>query len=482
MKPKAKASGKAVAASFFLPYQQAWIKDNSRLKVMEKSRQIGLSWSTAYGLVRRKAQRGARVDAWVSSRDDLQARLFKEDCNSFANILDVACEDLGEQVIDRDKNISAYVLHFASGVRIHSMSSNPDAQAGKRGDRVLDEFALHPNPRLLWAVAYPGITWGGQMEIISTHRGEANLFNQLILEAREGGNPKGISLHRVTLQDALEQGFLEKLQAKLPEDDPRQAMDAAAYYDFIRAGCVDEESFLQEYMCVPADEQGAFISYELIDGCTMRRGEMWELSLDPAGVYYLGVDVGRKHDLTALVLLERTSLGLETRRLIEMRNTKFVDQMAAISRYAELPWVRRVCVDATGIGNMLAEELQRLHGHKVEPVTFTAGVKEDLANTLRRAMEDRAVRIPDKPELIADLRSIRKETTSAGNVRYVGERNADGHADRFWALALAIHAAKPAGAQHFGVLSGVRPGSGRPRVAPGVFAQPEKRDMMRFYR
>lgn len=436
----------SVATTFFLPYQQKWIQDRSRIKLMEKGRQIGLSWSTAYSVVRRKAQKGALLDAWIASRDEDQARLFNEDCKAFANILHVAFKDNGQQVIDESKNLSAYVLHFASGARIHSLSSNADAQAGKRGDRVLDEFALHPDPRKLWAIAYPGITWGGQMEIISTHRGEANLFNKLVQEAREGGNPKGISLHRVTLQDALDQGFLAKLQSKLPADDPRQQMDDAAYFDYIRSGCVDEESFLQEYMCIPADEQGAFISFELIDSCSMPPAELWELHLDPTSVYYLGVDVGRKHDLTVLFLLERTSRGLETRRIIEMQNTRFADQMAAITSYAELPWVQRIAIDATGIGSMLAEELQARHGYKIEPVTFTSGTKEDLANSLRRAMEDRALRIPPLPKLVADLRSIRKETTSAGNIRYVGERNADGHADRFWALSLAIHAAKPAGA------------------------------------
>lgn len=438
--------------ALFLPYQQRWIADTSRIKLMEKSRQIGLSWSTAYAIVRRKAQAGAKLDAWVSSRDDLQARLFKEDCNAFAGILHTACQDLGQQVIDPEKQISAYVLHLASGCRIHSMSSNPDAQAGKRGDRILDEFALHPDPRKLWSIAYPGITWGGQMEIISTHRGEQNLFNRLVQEAREGGNPKGISLHRVTLQDALDQGFLRKLQAKLPKGDPRLEMDNAAYFDYIRSGCVDEESFLQEYMCQPADEQGAFISYDLLDSCTTPPGEEWQLPLDPEAEYYLGVDIGRKHDLTVLYLLQRTGTTLATRRIQEMRNTPFADQMAAITRYTELPWVRRTCVDATGIGSMLAEELRRLHGHKVEPVTFTAHVKEDLALTLRRTMEDRALRIPPTPELHADLRSIRKETTSAGNIRYIGERTANGHADRFWALALAIHAAAPAPATHFGIL------------------------------
>ena len=139
--------------AIFLPYQSAWIKDDSILKLMEKARQIGLSWSSAYKCDERTAAQGARNDQWVSSRDDLQARLFIEDCKMWAKIMGMAAEDLGEVVIDPKAKLTAYVLEFASGKRIHSMSSNPDAQAGKRGGRVLDEFALHPDPRKLWAIA-----------------------------------------------------------------------------------------------------------------------------------------------------------------------------------------------------------------------------------------------------------------------------------------------------------------------------------------
>jgi hypothetical protein len=39
-----------------------------------------------------------------------------------------------------------------------------------------------------------------------------------------------------------------------------------------------------------------------------------------------------------------------------------------------------------------------------------------------------------------DLRAIRREITSAGNVRYTAPHNASGHADRAWALFLALHA------------------------------------------
>lgn len=44
-------------------------------------------------------------------------------------------------------------------------------------------------------------------------------------------------------------------------------------------------------------------------------------------------------------------------------------------------------------------------------------------------------------QIRADLRKVQKVTTAAGNIRFVAESTPDGHADRFWALALAIHAA-----------------------------------------
>ncbi|MEM9227289.1 MAG: terminase family protein, partial [Verrucomicrobiota bacterium] len=264
---------------FFLPYQQRWIADQSRLKLMEKSRQIGMSWTASYRLVREQVQSGNRLDAWISSRDEAQAKLFLEDAKAFADILDLAAQDMGRQVLG-ESGASAYVLELVQGVRLHCLSSNADAQAGKRGTRLLDEFALHPDPRRLYAIAYPGITWGGQLEIISTHRGAHNFFNELVKEIRERGNPKGFSHHRVTLQDALEQGLLTKLKAKLPSDDSRQAMDDAAYYDFIKASCADEASFRQEYLCEPADESTAFLSWELITACEYPEGNTWELNLD----------------------------------------------------------------------------------------------------------------------------------------------------------------------------------------------------------
>lgn len=441
---KFKGRAKIIPANIeaiFLPFQSRWIKDTSRIKLMEKARQIGISWSTAYGADERAAAQGARHDEWVSSRDDIQARLFIEDCKLWASVMDMAAQDLGEQVIDRERSISAYVLQFASGRRIHSMSSNPDAQAGKRGSRILDEFALHREQRKLWAIAYPGITWGGNMEIISSHRGSNTFFNQLVREIREKGNPKNISLHRVTLQDALEQGFLYKLQQALPADAEQQDMTEAEYFDYVRSGAADEESFQQEYMCVPADDDSKFLEYQLITSCEYTGGEDWarEVTDTFTGRLFCGVDIGRKKDLTVLWVLELLGDVFYTRKVIPMERMRKSAQEAVL-----YPWferAERICIDATGLGIGWADDAQDKFGtHRVEAVTFTGPVKEALAYPLKGAMEDRAVRVPDDPTIRADLRKVQKVTTSAGNIRFVAESTPDGHADRFWALALALHA------------------------------------------
>lgn len=446
--------------TIFLPYQGKWIADRSRLKLMEKGRQIGLSWSTAYAQVSRIALTTARYDEWVSSRDEIQSRLYLEDCKLWAGIADLAARDMGEVVIDEEKH-SAHVLQFPNGKRIHSMSSNPDAQAGKRGSRVLDEFALHPDPRKLWSIAYPGITWGGQMEVISTHRGSRNFFNHLIREIKESGNPKRISHHRVTLQDALDQGFLWKLQRSLPAEDERQAMTEADYFNWVKSGAADEESFLQEYMCQPADDDAAFLEYDLI--ASAEYGPEVDWKTPESGALYAGVDIGRKRDLTVLWVVERLGDVLYTRHVEELGKMRKSDQEKVL-----WPWFEkcaRICIDQTGLGIGWVDDAQDKFGeYRVEGVTFTPAVKEALAYPIRGRMEDRRIRIPYSGPIRADLRQVTKQVTPAGNIRFTAERTPDGHADRFWALGLAIHAADGVPASNWRPLnSSVPAGGGTPQ-------------------
>src|SRR6266436_2065090 len=82
---------------FFLPYQRHWILDPARLKLCQKSRQVGLSYADSYDSVRKAAVQTGR-DVWVMSRDEVQAKQYIRYCKHWANVLHYAATDLGEAI------------------------------------------------------------------------------------------------------------------------------------------------------------------------------------------------------------------------------------------------------------------------------------------------------------------------------------------------------------------------------------------------
>src|SRR6266513_3511042 len=97
---------------FFLLYQLAWILDRSPLKIIEKSRQIGITYADAYDSVIKASTTIGGLDVWVSSRDEVQSKLYLEDCKYWATFLHLNAIDLGEVVVDQKTRASAYVLQF----------------------------------------------------------------------------------------------------------------------------------------------------------------------------------------------------------------------------------------------------------------------------------------------------------------------------------------------------------------------------------
>jgi len=148
-----------------MEFQARFLEDDSDQILFEKSRQIGMSEYTALKAVRACIRDDARYNWWVCSRDEKAAELFVQDCKRWAEIYDIGCEAEGVEVMD-DTNV--YRLSFATGVSINALSSNPDVLAGKRGNVVLDEFALHKNQQELLKVSSAVTQWGGQRIIIST--------------------------------------------------------------------------------------------------------------------------------------------------------------------------------------------------------------------------------------------------------------------------------------------------------------------------
>lgn len=425
------------ADNYFMPFQADYIRDEHGLVIVEKGRQIGLSYAASYKAVRLAAPRDARLDVWVMSRDEIQAKQFLLYCKRWARVMKFAAEDLGEVVVDNDKDITAHVLRFANGLCIYCLSSNPDAIVGKTGHVILDEFALHKEQRQLYAVAKPVTQWGGTLTIISTHRGAATVFNEIIQDIKTRGNKMGWSLHTIPVQRAVDDGLVEKINAATGRTESREDWLARQ-----RAECLDEEQWLQEYCCVPADESQAFITYEMIVACEddSARKDFAYLQ-NCQNPLYIGFDVARTKHLSVIDVEEKVGDVFWERMRVEFTGKSFAEQKLELGKFLKLPRVRRCCIDATGLGMQLAEESVREYGSRCEAVRFSAPVKEELAFPLRAAHEDRRLRYAKDEKLRADLRGIKKETTASGNIRFVGDSE-DSHCDRFWAKALALHAGK----------------------------------------
>lgn len=74
-------------------------------------------------------------------------------------------------------------------------------------------------------------------------------------------------------------------------------------------------------------------------------------------------------------------------------------------------------------------------------MTFSAPNKLSLATIGKQRFEQRRVRIPARAEVRQDLHSLKKTTTAVGHVRFDAGREQGSHADRAWALFLALYAA-----------------------------------------
>ena len=424
-------------SKYLFPYQKAWLADKSRYKIWEKSRRIGATYVQSLEDVTDCLEQTG-LPVWFSSADESAAREYINYCSHWALMFNAVASSVATEFLDEKQGINAYSITFKNGSRIHAMSSNPKGFRSKGGKVVLDEFAWHKDQQALWTAARPVITWGHSLRILSTHNGKQSLFYRFLRDIDSG--KLDWSKHHVSIQDAVAQGLADRIAGKKLSKSERQG-----WLDQLRAECHTQDAWLQEYCCEPVDEASSFLTLEMIMACERpEQALICNLERLERANLYVGYDVARRKHLSVIYVAERQGDQLVTRHIYTLKGMSFSNQKELLFGLLRHKGVRRCCIDASGLGMNLAEDAQAQFGqYKVEAISFSGAVKEELATDLRIRFEDRSLLIPADEDLRNDLHSIRRVTTAAGNTRYdVSQTETDGHADRFWALALCCHAAK----------------------------------------
>ncbi len=462
-----------------LPYQQRWCADRAQVKVMEKSRRIGLSWGEAADTALLAASSSGMNSFYIGYMKDM-AKEFIADCASFAKAYSLAAGDISETEEvwfegEEKKSIFVYTLRFASGWRIEALSSAPRNLRGKQGRVILDEFAFHQNQKELLKAALALLIWGGEVHVITTHNGADNEFNQLVLDIRAGKKP--YSLHRVTFRDAINDGLYERVCLRTGRTPTAEDRDGWVKGIYDQYGAAAEE----ELDCVPTNSGGAWLSRALIEARMrdapvlrwkppaadfalwpeqLRTAEMREwlekhvlpvlLTLDAALRSGFGFDFGRSGDLSVLLPFQITK-GLRRRFpfALELSNCPFDQQREALYYIGDrLPRFFSGKLDSRGNGQYLAEKAVQKWGQgRVEAVMLSQAWYRDHTAPFKAALEDGTVELVRDADHLDDLRAFQviKGIPLLPDTRTKGQDGTQRHGDAGVAYLLAYAASRAEG-------------------------------------
>ncbi len=422
----------------FEPYQVAFLRSTRKYRWIEKGRQVGFSFLFACEAIARCHLREAHTSVMVSyNLEDA-----KEKVNYARQIAEELPLAFRKKLVTDSKTELSFLSNGASK-RVSRIISNPSkAPRGKKGDLYLDELAHYANDREVYKGSTALILRSrGQLTGCSSPLGRRGVFWEI---ARQELRRYG-TYWRQQVPWWLCRFFSTDV-ARASKEAPLMTTEQRVR-TFGTKDIQDQldslllEDFQQEFELAYCDESYSFFPYELILPST---SDDLVLADDFPGLAELegrlvaGFDVGRKRDLSELAIFEQVGGKQECRLLRSYDRVPFAEQEADLRRMLSILPIARLSIDQNGLGMHLAENLRRDFA-QVVPETFTNESKEVWVNDFKILLQRKDVVLPKERELVAQIHSVKKRLTPSGKPSFEVERDevGRGHADRFWAVALA---------------------------------------------
>lgn len=454
-------------------WQEDFITSTKQFISILKSRRTGFSFATALKGLSKALDPGRQkyVKQFVSynESDALEkiryAREFYESIPKWAK----------KPIITENKSELEFLdANGKTTSRLISMPCRPPR--GKGGDISLDEFGIFlPNmSKTVYTAALYVISRGGNIEVGSTPLGCIGQFYEICTDRK-----KYPAYQRFNVPWWFANALCKDV-ARAVKEAP--AMNTAERVELFATNTLKEifnnnvlEDFQQECECSFIDTAESYISLDEIYSCTpgMNGDIAMEISeelpesgevdswigkelkiynsvddmctkpynIDKDGVLYIGYDIAKKRDATSIFVLGKLPDG---RKKVygyeELRAKDFEYQINCIRQLLKSLPIRRVCLDSTGMGSPIAERLEKEFGAKIEGILFNTESKEIMAQNIKIGLQRKEFILPNDKRLHHQIHSIRRIPTIGGHFRYDADRDENGHADSFWAFALANNA------------------------------------------
>lgn len=412
-------------------YQQDWINDRSIAKVFCKSRQTGITFAETLDIVQTLATHPNQYWYYLSLNEDRSKQAI-EYAQKHCLVMGAAVRSRTQ--FFKDTSLLRRSIYFPNKSQLHGLPCNATTARGVTGSVTLDEFAHIKDAAAVWTALAPATTWGYPIRILTTPNGkqgqyykiwtdnERKTVEEIEAALKDGGRIKG---------DVWSRHWCDVYKAN--------AQGHPANIDHLRALCGDDSIWAQEYCCEFLDEGLAWLPYDLITSCSSPEATM-ELPDDMGRYHRLvgGYDVARKRDLSVMWINQVDGDKAIQRACVAMARSKFDAQQTYIDDM--MPRLSKLCIDETGIGAQISETTVDRWKSAAEGVSMTGSTPAKIASIVKQSFERQLIQIADNYDIRRDLHSVRLTHTPLGSVSFQAPRGKEGHADRFWALGLALMA------------------------------------------
>lgn len=458
--------------TFKLDFWQEWyLRSGEQFLIVNKSRRIGWSYITSLKSIVEANCPSVSKYQMVFVSYGMQDAIGKisDARNALMNLPDEWQKPMATdsktslEFWDKDKKSKSQLISLPNRTLRGFGTSNP------YGGISLDEFAYHREDEQVFVSAMPCLTRGGLLSIGSTPVTKSGKFYDILSDKQ-----KYPDFSRVDIPWWWASALCTDVLAAMDDAEGMMTHERVDKYGttVLKAifGSMSISAFCQEFECQFTDESEAFISLEMIMTCTPQEPEQYEYqdiaqilnginipeictgfhdgqpvfesvsapAYDPEihGSLYAGWDMGRTKDASIFTLIGYKDGKYRVWMSYRLKNKKFKEQKAfAELALSSLP-IRKFLIDRNGLGMDFAEWAEEKFPTVAHGVNFTNESKEDMANKVYLACENREYVFPMNRSLHADIHCIRKTLTDMKFNKYDGSTR-DSHADRFWSLALA---------------------------------------------
>lgn len=317
----------------------------------------------------------------------------------------------------KDRNDTELYVKFPNGSIVYVMGADkPESLRGPNPQGViLDECKDMKLSKIWQGVLLPIFTanpsaWCWMIGTIES----PDDFWSKYLYARDNGDPEWYA----SILRASESGIMGKEALENARKTTTQA-----YFD-------------SEYECRPTQNASAF--FRRIKENLYPKDD--EARLPTQGDFQLGVDLAKYNDWTVITPFNRNKMIVYPQDRFNQVDWNL--QKARIQVAYQKLANCKVCIDRSGIGDPIVEDLKRA-GVNIpsEPFdhafVFTQTSRDNLLRHLALLLEQDKIKLPNDEGLITELESFKYELSDRGTIRVAVPEGL--HDDRVMSLALAVY-------------------------------------------